>query len=409
MVFDSLDPISEEQPDPIPCLDTQRGPLLTAPPLLAPILVTTAQDLEAMIAALTGQSAIAVDVEADSFYVYYEKTCLIQISTPERDYIIDPLAVPELLPLRSILDNPAIEKVFHAAEYDLLCLKRDFDFQVVNLFDTLIASKVLGWSQRGLAALVGDLFAVELDKQMQKTNWGHRPLTPRMIAYAQQDTHYLLPLRDYMGRELVKTGRWGEAQEDFVRISHVHWQSREFDPEDYQRLKGADTLDGYGLSVLRELYIWRDQEARSRNRPPFRVIADSTLLTLSLVRPATLAELASVRGMTPLLVRRYGAKILSAINRGLQNGPRRLSRPQPSPNHLTGAAQARYEKIRQWRKEKADARGVEPDVILPKEALYALARRPPANPEELTRVPDLGPWRVENYGPELIHLLHQVK
>jgi len=382
---------------------------LTAPPLQAPILVTTPQDLKPMIDDLAGQSAIALDVEADSFYVYYEKTCLIQISTSERDYIIDPLTVPALSSLQPILNNPAIEKVFHAAEYDLLCLKRDFDFQVVNLFDTLIASKVLGWSQRGLAALVYDLFAVELDKQMQKINWGHRPLTPRMIAYAQQDTHYLLPLRDYMGRALVRSGRWGEAQEDFERISRVNWQPREFDPEDYQRIKGADTLDGYGLSVLRELYIWRDQEARSRNRPPFRVIADGTLLTLSLVRPATFAELAGVHGMTPLLVRRYAAKILGAINRGLQNGPRRLNRPQPPSNRLTGAAQARYEKIRQWRKAKAEARGVEPDVILPKEALYALARQTPATLDDLNVVPGLGPWRVEAYGPELIRLLRPIK
>ena len=111
-----------------------------------------------MIAALNGQPLLALDTESDSLYRYFFKVGLIQISTPTTDYLVDPLRLPDLTSLGEILADPAVEKVFHAAENDVLMLKRDFGFSFANVFDTMLAARILGWKQVSLAALLAQHF-----------------------------------------------------------------------------------------------------------------------------------------------------------------------------------------------------------------------------------------------------------
>ena len=107
---------------------------------------------------LSNAPHIAIDTESNSFYAIFERICLIQVSTTERDYILDPLALKDLEALGTILEDPKIEKIFHAASNDVLGLKRDFQFQVSNLFDTAIACKLLGYKQLGLARILEQHF-----------------------------------------------------------------------------------------------------------------------------------------------------------------------------------------------------------------------------------------------------------
>jgi len=175
-----------------------------------------------MVEILAREPRLAVDTEANSLHAYREQVCLIQFSTPQTDYLVDPLSLDDLTHLAPLFSDQGIEIIFHAAEYDVLGLQRDFDFSFSNLFDTMLAARTLGYKQVGLGRLLADKFNVDVDKHNQKADWGQRPLTPGLIDYARLDTHYLIALRDILEAELREKGRWELAQEDFARSCFVN-------------------------------------------------------------------------------------------------------------------------------------------------------------------------------------------
>src|SRR5258708_36855385 len=183
-----------------------------------PVLVAAPESLGRLVAALVREPAIGVDTESNSLFAYRERVCLIQFSTPDQDFILDPLAVDDLSALGPLFANPAQQKIFHAAEYDLICLKRDYDFKFANVFDTMVAARTLGWPRLGRAAILQDRFGVTMNKRFQRANWGERPLTDELLDYARLDTRYLVALREVLAAELAAGGRTEEAQEEFERL-----------------------------------------------------------------------------------------------------------------------------------------------------------------------------------------------
>ena len=167
---------------------------MRSPKIAKAIFVDTPDKLDQMIRALSKQAIIAVDTESNSLYAYQERVCLMQFSSPEKDYLVDPLAI-DASPLGPLFRSPDIEKIFHAAEYDLIMLDHDFGFQVSNLFDTMVAARILGWKAVGLGSILREQFGINVEKKYQRANWGRRPLPDEMLTYAQLDTHYLIPLR----------------------------------------------------------------------------------------------------------------------------------------------------------------------------------------------------------------------
>ena len=182
---------------------------------------------------LQREPRIAVDLEANSMYAYREQICLIQISIPDQDYIVDPLGDFDLAPFGALIEDAAVEKVFHAAEYDLMLMKREFGWQLRNLFDTQWAARILGVERVGLANVLDDVFDVSLDKRFQRANWCRRPLSEGQLAYAQADTHYLLRLREHFAAALQEAGRWTEAQEIFEEQQRVQLPDLSFDPDSF--------------------------------------------------------------------------------------------------------------------------------------------------------------------------------
>jgi ribonuclease D len=161
-----------------------------------PVFITHSAQLDTLLRQLRHHDSVAVDTESDSLYAYREKVCLIQLSIPGADFLIDPLASIDLRPLAPLMAEEKIQKVFHASEYDVMCLRRDFGFAFHNLFDTMWAARILGWKRVGLGDILQEQFNITLDKKWQRHNWGKRPIEPAALAYAQFDTHYLLSLRD---------------------------------------------------------------------------------------------------------------------------------------------------------------------------------------------------------------------
>ena len=372
------------------------------------VLVNTPAALAEMAVHLSSHSSLAFDTEADSFHSYFEKTCLIQIASAQREFVVDPLALGDLSVLGPIFASPRTEKVFHAAEYDILILKRDYGFTFVNIFDTMVATKVLGYKRVGLSALAQDVLGVTLDKGFQRADWSRRPLLPQLINYARQDVRYLLQLRSILGEQLVQKERLAQAEEEFARLTQVTWTKRAFDPEGYQHLKEADFLDSGSRAVLRELYLARDVEARKRDLPVFRVMSDALLIGLSQRRPTSALDLNRLQlpGLTPLVVNRHSAWIVAAIHRGKDAPPQSLRRVH-SARRSDDAERERFESLRRWRKEQADREGVGPEVIVPRQALSALAEQPPTTIEELAATSGLGPWTVEHYGEHILSVLNE--
>jgi ribonuclease D len=381
-----------------------------------PIWVDTPAGLRAMLAHLRGEPALAVDTESNSLYVYWEQVCLIQISVPGTDYLVDPFALEDLASLGPLLADPAVLKVFHGAEYDLSVLHRDFQFSVANLFDTMWASRILGWSAHGLAALLEPCFAVHLDKKYQRANWGLRPLPAAQLDYARLDTHFLLPLQEIQARELEASGRWPQARHRFAELTETRAEPKKFDPEGFWRISGIRDLDDEGRGVLRELYLFRDREARAVNRPPFRVISNQALLSLSEQRPDSLGSLRRLKGVSKRIAGRYGRGLLAAIRQGAgrplawgdrvrpENGS--ISHPNGRPS---AACQARFDALRVWRNAVAEERGVDPDIVLTNQTLWVVAHRDPDCRADLADDDLLAHWQVDEFGDDLLAVIRALR
>lgn len=356
------------------------------------------------VANLQPQSQLSIDLESNSMYAYQERVCLIQISVPGHDYIIDPQAGLDLSPLGVMVEDPSVEKIFHAAEYDLMLMKRDYGWQLQNLFDTMWAVRILGHSKVGLANVLEHYFNVELDKKYQKSNWCRRPLSAGELAYAQRDTHFLSALRDVLVAEIKSKGYWEEAQEIFAEQSVVKLPDTSFSADDFWRLNGVTKLKPAEQAIVKALFIYRDQEARRQNRPHFKIFGNKTILLLAEEKPRYMEDLRQIRGMSFGQIRRYGRHILHIIqeNEG-SPAPKRPPRRPRTPDDVV----ERYEMLHQWRKLRGQARGVESDVILSRDALWALAHENPQTIDQLAELNVLGPWRFKTYAADLIAQLQE--
>ncbi|NLE77788.1 MAG: hypothetical protein GX605_13695, partial [Chloroflexi bacterium] len=353
-------------------------------PSKPPILVQTRPELQRLAQRLLVAPRVGVDTESNGFYAYFERVCLVQFTVAEDDYVVDALAFDDLQPLAAVFASPAVEKIFHAAEFDIISLKRDYGFEMAHLFDTMLAARMLGWRRYGLANILAEQFGVQQDKRFQRVDWGRRPLRSEELQYARLDTHYLPALRDLEWAELQARGRSGQAREAFQRLTQVQGEARSFAPDGYLRLAGARDLDPQGLHVLRALYRLRDAEARRADRAPFRVIPDSALVSLSQSLPTAVEELAHVRALTPRLRGRFGSKIVKTVQEALQEPPHTPTRRRGSPPDPE--AQERYESLREWRRQVAEGEGVEPDVILPNQVLKDLVDSRPRTREGLIAI-----------------------
>ena len=368
-----------------------------------PSVVADADALRRLAAAVASEPVVAVDTESNSLHAYRERVCLIQFSTAAADYIVDPISLPDLSLLAPLFANPAQQKIFHAAENDIVCLRRDYQFAFANIFDTMSAARTLGWPQVGLASILDTQFGVTMSKKYQRSDWKRRPLMPEQLDYARLDTHYLIALRDKQIAALAEAGREAEAQEEFERLARLGGSPATAEPATpaFWRVKDARKLTPAQAAILQTLFAYREQQAERIDRPPFMVMGEATLMDLVRRAPRQIQDMHGVAGMTPDQMRRYGAGVLAAVEQGLA-APAQYA---PRVDRESDEVQDRYDRLHTWRKNRAKARGVESDVILPRTALWDLARRPPRTPGDLAQIADFGPWRRETYGAEILALL----
>ena len=364
---------------------------------------------DALLTRLERSPLLAADTEAASFHRYRDRIYLIQLSTRDLTAVIDPLAVADLARLGRLLADPAVETVFHDADYDLRILHRDYGYTAARLFDTRIAAQLLNEPGIGLAALLEKYLGVALDKKYQRADWSVRPLLPGMLEYAADDTRYLPALRDLLRERLVAAGRWHWAEEEFELLEAVRWTMTGPPEEAYLRLKGARTLRGHQYAVLRELFAWRERTAAQLDRAPFRVLMNEAMIAIAKAMPADLAALRELGALSAEQLRRRGAEILEAVARGVQAPAstipvfERSRRPAPDL-----AYEARLERLKSARNAVAERLPLAAGVLCPNGILEAIARLEPATVADLAKVDGMRRWQREVLGDDLVRAAHAV-
>ena len=365
-----------------------------------PELIDQQPALDDALALLRDHRAIAVDTESNSFFAYKPRVCLLQVSVPGTDMLIDPLAEIDLSGLGGILGDPERMVVLHAAENDVIALNHEFGWRIPGLFDTQVASFVLGLKPYSLAGILEARFDVKLDKSEQRSDWARRPLTEKQLAYAADDTHYLLELADELRAKAEEAGRAGEIAWECRRIAEREWEPEPFDPEDFRRIKGARDLDATGLRILRDLYLMRNSEAERRDIAAFRIAGDSTLSLIARERATS-----ERKGIPKNFWHRYGRRVVGIVKAAKENRkplppPRRKSnRGTPTPPEVKKV----YEALRRWRSKAAEERGVEPWVVARNELLSRIAHARPRTASGLKE--HMAPFRFDEYGAAMLAVL----
>ena len=318
---------------------------MNMPKMPAPIVVESEESFNRMLTDLTKQPAVAVDTESNSLHAYQERVCLIQISTREQDYLVDTLAIRSLEPLGEIFSNSAIQKVFHAGDYDLTCLKRDYAFTFANYFDTSIAAAAVGEENLGLSTLLAKYLGFSVDKKYQRADWGRRPLDAEMLRYAQSDSHFLLPLRDRLLHFLKSTGRLSLVLEDCAAFAQQTPPMKNH-IEDVWRVKGINGMKPRALSLLQQLNHLREELAREQDVPLFKVMSDAALVEIATTQPKHIQELDLLPSLSKSQVRRYGKQIMQTVA-DWRKSSEKLTRPRAQ--YIDESIQRRRELLGDWR------------------------------------------------------------
>ena len=363
------------------------------------------ETVDRFLTEISDVTELALDTEGASFHRFLDRIYLLQISTRDRSVIIDPLPIGSPARLGDLLQSKAVEVVFHDADYDLRLLHQDYGWHVTNIFDTRIASQLLGIKSFGLAALLEQYFDVKLDKKHQRADWSMRPLSADMLEYAAQDTRFLLQLKDHMTGELDRRGRLHWAREEFVRLEGTRWEAEE-SMEGFLRLKGARDLSRRELAVLREVANWRDTVAAQLDRATFRVMGNEVLFELARTTPRSVSELAAIRGMPKGMLERAGSDIVAAVRRGSEVPEAELPKfPKGQRWNKDRDFDDRVARLKSVRDAAAARLELDPGVLCSRERLENIARSGAKNVDELAAVPDLRRWQIEEMGAGFVAAL----
>ena len=369
-------------------------------------LVDTESRLAEVVARVSSESRVAVDLESNGFFRYRERVCLVQLAAAGSAFLIDPLAMDDLRPLGALLGDPSVEKVFHAADYDLRSLDRDWGFHVNNLFDTGIAAALVGSSQLGLKSVVEENLGVVLAKnpKLQRSDWTNRPLSSEALAYAADDVIHLQEVREALYARLERLSRLEWAKEEFARLESVRHTPVDRDLAFFS-VKGSRDLDGRGLAVLRSLFQFREREASRLDRPLFKVIQDAALVRLS-VEPES--DLSPVRELGRYRRPPDNRRLKAAIDEGLASKPvirpkRKRPRDPLSPAERKRAV-VRLKSLKAWRSQLGQELQLNPGLLWPAVSLERLSRCPGSLDSEFAS-PEVRSWQRREFGEALGRVL----
>ncbi|MFC1946142.1 ribonuclease D [Chloroflexota bacterium] len=360
-------------------------------------MVSLPFQLDVIARELEGSPVIALDTESNSFYHYPEQLCLIQIASLDKIYIIDTISLYDLASLRNVLADVSIQKVVHAADYDIRSLDRHCGLHIHSLFDTSIAARFIGITKFGLAALIEDLLGITINKskRLQRADWGRRPLSAEALEYAATDVRHLFALRDILDQRLRALGRTAWVAEECARTEQIRYTAPNLETA-YLSVKGARDLDGRGLAVLQSLFLFREEESQRWHRPPFMVLPDAALVFLATSPGVHLSE---VPGLGQTGLKRFGQGLQQALHKGITAPP--IQRPRPVRAVRSTEEQVRrLSRLKEWRSSLGSGLSLDPSLLWPLISLTRLARAPDTLSVELTS-DEIRHWQRDVVAPSL--------
>jgi ribonuclease D len=345
-------------------------------------LTDTSESLTAVLPVLAPHDRIAVDTEADSLHCYFEKLCLVQISVPGTDLLIDPLAKMDLSALWAAWSGK--ELLFHGADYDLRLLRRTGCPMPTRIFDTMLAARLCGIEGFSYAALVERYVGIKIAKASQKANWASRPLSPQMLDYAVNDTRHLALIAGILLAELNRLGRTKWFEESCERAIRSSEADKEIDPDQLWRIPGSGHLRGRAAAIFRELWRWRDEEAKRLDKPSFHILHSDKLVEAAMKLDAgEHVEFRHLRG--PRAQRFY-----DAAKRGLNSDEAEWPKVIRTPRQRPSKAQFdRFLELKKHRDRIASELHLDPSLVAAKATLEGLAFRPDETLQKLL------PWQRE--------------
>ncbi len=354
---------------------------------------------------LMDASVIGLDTESDSMHCYFEKVCYVQIRAGTDVFLIDTIAVRDLSLLQSIFADPNRTLILHGADYDVVCMERDFDVRFGGLFDTMIAAQYLGKPRLGLAALCEEYFGVELDKSLTRHNWGRRPLEDKYIRYLVEDVTHLSDLHRILTAELQAVDRLDEAQSEFGRVSGLHWTRRDFDPEGFRKIKEGRSLPTAARCILKAIFAVRDDVSRELDLPPFKVLSNQTMVALAKRAPQSVSAVNDMWRGPRRLTSKHREAIVRAVELA-QSGGVILGTPKGRTPRRPAVIARLEQELKVWRNAAAEDRDCPTMVVLPNHALLHIAEAQPHDAAELSTVPFLGRRRQERYGQDILEIVN---
>lgn len=342
--------------------------------------------------ALEGVRVIGVDVEADGFHRYPERTSLIQLSVPgKRPWLVDPLAIADLSALGAVLADPGVRVIFHASGFDIRALHRDFGFEVRGLRDTAVAAQLAGLKLLGLGNVLDEVLGIQLSKpkRLQRFDWSIRPLPEDALDYAAGDVAHLFALDAALEGRLERLGRLAWLAEECARIEDVRFDPPLSAEQASLKLKGAIDLSDRGRATLAALLAFREAEALRAGRPPHFILSNASLLSLASDPKLDLSRL-------PGAARRFQGPAGRRLQEALQAGASGPPLPWPRTrgrNPWTPEAKARLGRLKRWRTAAAAELGIDAGMVWSGAHLERIALEPDAARADL-RALDEGepPW-----------------
>lgn len=350
---------------------------------------------------------LGIDTEFMSEGRYRALLCLVQVAVPDaeapdgiRIALFDPFEQLDFAPLAGALADPAVEVILHAARQDVAILRRAWETDVRNVFDTQVAAGFAGYgAQTGYGNLLGAALGLRVGKTASYTRWDARPLTEEQLSYAREDVVYLLQLSDRLHEQLSASGRLEWAREECRRMEDA---TDERDPETaFERLPRSGQLDPRSRAVAREVAAWRERTASAEDKPVGTILPDPALVEIAKRKPSSPRELEQIRGLHGGHLRRRGQAIVDAVERGRDAEP--IAREARRPGGEAGDAPliALVEAVIRTRAIEA---GLAYELVASRaelEQVVIAARR--NDPEPGVRA--LNGWRRELVGAEIADLL----
>lgn len=372
-------------------------------------IIDTVSGLEQVAQALEREKTIAVDLESDSMYHYREKVCLIQMATKNNSLVIDPLRIKNLSSLKPLFSRDDIKKIFHGADYDVRSLFRDFDIEIINLFDTQIASMFLGIRETGLDAMLQRRFNISLSKKYQKKDWSMRPLPEDMLEYAANDVKYLFPLAEQLENELHKKGRHYWAVEECEILSKVRPPIPNHDPI-FLKFKGAGKLESYPLAILEALLKFRIKVAEKRDIPLFKILRNASLVNIATVMPVDIRQLEKTGALSRKQTRMYGNTIIRIVGKALKEPEGSLPvYPRRKKSLFVPGTSKRIRALKSWRDTKAKSLEIDPALVCNNGLISAISKNNPVDMRHLKEVDGIKKWQIKEFGRDIVTVLRDVK